>query len=206
MAVAEEPAEPPSPKPTPWDMECMAWHEAGHAVVSMALPERGPIIRVSIEPGDTAFGFMQVTPRPDHNDTAVSLGSTLAVLLAGPLSERLFLGRATTGAAADLADARTLAHDMVLRFGMGPRLGLDCPVLPGAPASDRLLRAIEADIARLLKTARRQAERILRKRASAVKQMAEALLSRHTLAASDMAAFEQREGAAYPRCGPSGTL
>lgn len=163
--------------PTQWDRECLAWHEAGHAVVSLAMPEREPIERISIEPGDEAFGFMRVAPRPHHNDTFVSLSSTLAVMMAGTLSERLFLGRATTGAADDLANARRLARDMVIRFGMGPQLGLTCPALPEGACSEKLMRDIENDVSRLLRTAIRTATTTLRCQAHFVRKIAEALLA-----------------------------
>ena len=172
--------------PTQWDRECLAWHEAGHAVVSLAMPEREPIERISIEPGDEAFGFMRVAQRPHHNDTFVSLSSTLAVMMAGTLSERLFLGRATTGAADDLANARTIARDMVLRFGMGPRLGLTCPAIAGEAISEHLLRAVEADEERLLRAAERAANTALRRDAPLVRALAQALLARHTLTGGEL--------------------
>jgi cell division protease FtsH len=173
-------------EPTEWDRECLAWHEAGHAVVSLAMPEREPIERISIEPGDEAFGFMRVSQRPHHNDTFVSLSSTLAVMVAGTLSERLFLGRVTTGAADDLANARRLARDMVIRFGMGPRLGLTCPALPEGACSEKLMRAIEDDVSRLLRSAIRAAQAAIRRNATLVRALAQALLARHTLTAQDL--------------------
>ena len=172
--------------PTQWDRECLAWHEAGHAVVSLAMPEREPIERISIEPGDEAFGFMRVSQRPHHNDTFVSLSSTLAVMVAGTNSERLFLGRVTTGAADDLANARRLARDMVLRFGMGPRLGLTCPALPDGTCSERLMRIIEDDVSRLLRAASRAATASLRREAHSVRRIAEALLANGTLTGREL--------------------
>jgi cell division protease FtsH len=172
--------------PTEWDRECMAWHEAGHAVVSLAMPEREPIERISIEPGDEAFGFMRVAMRPQHNDTATSLASTLAVIMAGTISERLFLGRVTTGGADDRASACVIARDMVLRFGMGPRIGLTCPVSPGDVCSPQLQRAIERDVARLLRTACRSARATLCRNAPLARRIAEALLSRGTITGEDI--------------------
>ncbi len=176
----------PRPSPTEWDRECLAWHEAGHAVVSLALPEREPVLRVSIVPGDEAFGIMRVAPRPHHNDTVTSLMSMMAVFLAGPLSERIFLHRATTGGADDLVNARAIARDMVLRFGMGPRLGLLCPALPEAPMSEKLRRAIEKDVATLLRTAQSTAKTVLYQQAPLVRAVAKDLLSQGTLTENNL--------------------
>jgi ATP-dependent Zn protease len=172
--------------PTEWDLECLAWHEAGHAVVSLVMPEREPIERISIEPGDEAFGFMRTAPRPHHNGTEVSLCSTMAVFLAGPLAERRFLGRATTGGADDIANARTIARDMVLRFGMGPRLGLHCPAIAGEAISEHLLRAVQADEERLLRAAERAAKTALSRNAPLVRTLAQTLLARHTLTGQEL--------------------
>ncbi len=175
--------------PTEWDLECMAWHEAGHAVVSLVLPEREAIERISIEPGDEAFGLMRTALRPHHNGTEVSLRSAMAVFLAGPLAERRFLGRATTSGADDIANARTIARDMVLRFGMGPRLGLRCPAIAGEAISEHILRAVEADAERLLRAAEHAAKAALRRNAPLVRAMAQALLARRTLLSADIAAL-----------------
>ena len=172
--------------PTEWDLECMAWHEAGHAVVSLVMPEREPIERISIEPGDEAFGLMRTAPRPHHNGTEVSLRSAMAVFLAGPLSERRFLGRATTSGADDIANARAIARDMVLRLGMGPRLGLHCPAIAGEAISEHLLHAVEADEERLLRAAEHAATTVLRRNAPLVRALAQALLARHTLTSGEL--------------------
>lgn len=177
--------------PTEWDFEYMAWHEAGHAVVSLVLPEQEPIERISIEPGDEAFGFMRTVPRPHHNGTEVSLRSAMAVFLAGPLAERRFLGRSTTSGADDIANARAIARDMVLRFGMGPRLGLHGPAISGEAISEHHLRAVEADEQRLLRAAERAAKTALHRNAPLVRALAEALLTRRTLLADDIAILQE---------------
>ncbi len=172
---------PSPPVPTSWDRECMAWHEAGHAVVSLSFPEREPVERVSIVPGDEAFGLMRTAVRPHHNDTRETLLAALSVALAGREAERLFLRRETTSGGDDLAMARAIARDMVLRFGLGPRLGMCCPAGPDEAMSERLRRAVEADEIRLLRAALRAARSALRRRRRDVRAVALALLERGTL-------------------------
>ena len=172
-------------QPTEWDRECMAWHEAGHAVCSMLLPEREKVLRVSIEPGDEAFGFMQAAHGRNHNGTLVSMRSAIATELAGMLSERMFLRRTTTSGGADLCAAYSMARDMVVRFGMGRRTGLACP----GHASDgeradfafRNARRVEADIRDIIRACRNTAESTLSGNQALVRRIALALLEKKTL-------------------------
>lgn len=159
----------------------MAWHEAGHAVVSLSFPERESVERVSIVPGDEAFGFMRTAMRPHHNDTRETLRAAVAVALAGREAERLFLRRETTSGGDDLAMARAIARDMVLRFGLGPRLGMCCPAGPDDAMSERLRRAVESDERRILRAALRAARSALRHRHRAVRALALALLERGSI-------------------------
>ena len=189
------PALPHLPRPTPWDRECMAWHEAGHAVVSMSLPCREPVVRVSINPGDEAFGIMQTAPRRHHNDTRETLLAAMAVAFAGTISERRFLRRVTTSCADDLAMAFSIARDMVMRFGMGHRTGLCCPgaVAPdsaGPFLSERFRHDADRDIRDLAATAEHMAHSVLRRNATAVSSLSNALLKHGTLLAPDLAAFQ----------------
>ena len=187
-------SDPTPPVPTLWDRECMAWHEAGHAVVSLSFPEREPVERVSIVPGDEAFGLMRTAERQHHNHTRESLLATMAVALAGPAAERMFLRRETTSGGDDLAMARAIARDMVLRFGFGPSLGVCCAAGPDGPMSERLLRAVEADERRLLRAALRLARSALRVHRGEVRRVACDLLERGALDAGDLAALEASFG------------
>ena len=74
-----------------WDRNCMAYHEAGHAVCSYFLSEMEEITRISIEPTSDAFGVMRTVARPHHNNTEQSLLSSIVVAFAGPLAEELIL-------------------------------------------------------------------------------------------------------------------
>ena len=57
-----------APVLTDWDRKFMAYHEAGHAVCSYYLPEREPLVCVTIDPSNEAFGMIRTAPRPHHND------------------------------------------------------------------------------------------------------------------------------------------
>lgn len=176
-------AAPESPIPTElthWDRLTMAYHEAGHAVCSHYLPQREPLLRITIAPGDEAFGMVRTALRPHHNETRVSFSSTLAVLLAGRFSEELFLHEVTTSCVHDLAAARQLAADMVTQFGMGSRSGLTLPP-PEFPVGEDSAKAREEDIRELLADAARSARTTLLEHRTEVVALAELLLERETL-------------------------
>ena len=170
----------PQTELTGWDMLTMAYHEAGHAVCSRHLPERKPLVRITISPADEAFGMIRTAPRPHHNETRVSFASTLAVLLAGRLSEELFLHETTTSCVHDLAAARQLAADMVFSFGMGSRVGLTVPP-PEMNCGEALRSQCDADIRELLAEAERSARETLTEHSGEVEALAELLLKKSTL-------------------------
>ena len=165
---------------TEWDRLNMAYHEAGHAVCSYYLPEREPLERITISPTDEAFGMILTAPRRHHNATRVSFASTLAVMLAGRLSEELFLNEITTSCVHDLAAARRLAADMVLTFGMGSRIGLTLPP-PEMNCGEILRGQCDADIQELLADAERSARETLTSHAEEIKALAELLLEKETI-------------------------
>ena len=176
----QPPPEPPFGEPTEWDRRFMACHEAGHAVASQYLPERPPLLRITINPTDAAFGMIRTAPRPHHNETRTSLASTLAVLLAGRIAEESFLHEITTSCIHDLAAAKQLATDMVLVFGMGESAGLTLPPTELAAGGD-VLRQRDADIQKLLADAVRSATGVLNSHADEVAALAERLLRDGTL-------------------------
>jgi len=165
---------------TDWDRECMAWHEAGHAVCAELLPEGTPVLRVSIVPGDEAFGFMRRAPRLHHNETERSFQSSIGVFLAGGLAERLFLKRTTTGSGDDIRIANQIARDMVRRFGMGRRTGWVC-LGDDMEASDACRRMMEADIRDILDDAAKEAAEVLQSHACEVRSLALRLLAEGTI-------------------------
>ena len=175
---------------TEWDRRNMAYHEAGHAVCSYYLPEREPLVKITISPSDEAFGMIRTAPRPHHNETRVSLASTLAVMLAGRLSEELLLNEITTSCVHDLAAARSIAEEMVLRFGMGTRVGVAIPARSEGAASgiggDPL---VEADIRQLIRDAEGTARRILNEHRAAVETLAEKLLICKTMERQEIQEF-----------------
>ena len=109
----------------PHEREVVAHHEMGHAMVAMALPGTDPVQKVSIIPrGMGALGYTIQRPVEDRYLMAHGeLLNRMAVLLGGRAAESVIFGEISTGAADDLAKATEIARNMVVRFGMDPRLG-----------------------------------------------------------------------------------
>ncbi|MBS0525648.1 MAG: ATP-dependent zinc metalloprotease FtsH [Proteobacteria bacterium] len=109
----------------PREREVIAVHEAGHALVAMALPDMDPVQKVSIIPrGVSALGYTIQRPIEDRFlMDRTELEHKLAVLLGGRAAEALVFPAISTGAADDLQKATEIARNMVTRFGMVPELG-----------------------------------------------------------------------------------
>jgi cell division protease FtsH len=96
-----------------------AYHEAGHALIAVLEKEADPLHKVSIIPRGMALGQTQQLPLNDkYTYSKTYLDAQLAVLMAGRISEEIFLGILTTGAGNDFEKATSIAHKMVCEWGM----------------------------------------------------------------------------------------
>lgn len=109
----------------PRERQIVAYHEMGHALVSMALPSGDKVHKVSIIPrGIGALGYTIQRPTEDRFlMTEAELRDKIAVLLAGRAAEKLVFNHFSTGAADDLVRATDIARSMVARYGMDKQLG-----------------------------------------------------------------------------------
>jgi len=110
----------------PKEKEIVAYHESGHALVAMLLPNTDPVSKVSIIPrGIAALGYTQQLPTEDrYLMTRDELLDRLQVLLGGRAAEEVIFGDISTGAQNDLQRASDIARSMVMEYGMSERLGL----------------------------------------------------------------------------------
>ena len=103
------------------EKEIVSYHECGHALVALALPNTDPVHKITIVPrGISALGY--TLQRPDEEKflkTKEDLFSEIMVLMGGRAAEELRFGKFTTGAVNDLQRASQIARDMITRFGMG---------------------------------------------------------------------------------------
>ncbi len=102
----------------------VAYHEAGHAIVSRFLPTQDPVHQISIVPRGMAGGYTMYRPTEDKSFMSKSeMEETIVSLLGGRVAESLVLNDISTGASNDIERASKIARDMVTRYGMSPRLG-----------------------------------------------------------------------------------
>lgn len=110
---------------TSFERRVVAYHEMGHALVSLALPGSDTVHKVSIVPrGIGSLGYTISRPTEDrYLMTKSELENKISILLGGRASEMVFLGHISTGASDDLVKATDIAHSMVTRYGMDDDLG-----------------------------------------------------------------------------------
>jgi len=108
-----------------FERKTVAYHEMGHAMVASLLPGMDPVHKVSIIPHSIgALGYTMQRPTEDRYLMAVDeLESKMAVLMGGRAAEQSVFGRATTGAADDIAKATDIARALVTQYGMDEKLG-----------------------------------------------------------------------------------
>ncbi len=107
------------------DRRRVAYHEAGHALVGLILPDADPVHKVTIVPRGQALGVTYQMPLDDrHNYPREYLMARIIGALAGRAAEQLIFGDLTTGAENDLQQVTSIARQMVTRWGMSPEIGL----------------------------------------------------------------------------------
>ena len=171
-----------------------AYHEVGHALVGMSLPNCDPVHKITIIGRGRAGGFTRFLPAEDRSLWARSqFLDTLASMLGGHAAEEIVFGEVTTGASNDIERATELAQRMVCQYGMSERFG---PLSlgraePGSqigrggfeqkPLSDDMAREIDQEIRLLIDGARARAREVLSRRRDKLEQISQLLLEKETL-------------------------
>ena len=184
-----------------------AYHEAGHTVVAMKVPQADPIYKVSIIPRGRALGVTQQLPIDErHTYTREYLLDRIAVFLGGRAAETLCIGDLTTGAGDDIDKATEIARRMVCRWGMSEKMGpltfgkeeeqifLGKEISTHKNYSERIAEEIDSEVQSIVNSNLVRAEQILAENREALTRIAEALLVKEVLGAADIKAL--MEGAA----------
>jgi len=102
----------------------VAYHEAGHAVVSRFLETQDPVHQISIVPRGMAGGYTMYRPTEDKSFMSkTEMEETIISLLGGRVAEALILNDISTGASNDIERASKIARDMVTKYGMSDKIG-----------------------------------------------------------------------------------
>ena len=173
-----------------------AYHEAGHAIVGVNLPEHDPVYKVTIIPRGRALGVTFFLPEEDrYSYSKQRLESQMASLFGGRIAEELAFGPAavTTGASNDIERATTLARNMVTRWGLSDKLGplayaeeegevfLGRSITQHKQVSDETAHVIDVEVRRVIDVAYQQARDILIANRPQLDAMANALIKYETL-------------------------
>ncbi len=185
-----------------------AYHEAGHAIVSLNVPGLDPIHKVTIVPRGRSLGMTAWQPEEDrHNHTREWLEGMLVASFGGRVAEELVFGsgKVTTGAAGDIEQATAMARRMVTRFGMSDKVGmmavgdreqeifLGREISQRRDVSERMSQMVDEEIKRLLDEAYDRALEILKMKRELLDRMVVVLLDRETIDREEVDAIMRGE-------------
>ncbi len=174
-----------------------AYHEGGHALVSIMREHSDPIHKVTIIPRGMALGVTVFLPGDRHNYPREYLEAQLAIAYGGRVAEEIFLNQMSTGAGSDIENATDLARRMVCEYGMS-RLGpltfgkkeeqifLGREIAQHRDFSEETARQIDLEVRRLIDEAYQSAHSIVESHSDAMHRIAAALLERETIDAEEV--------------------
>ena len=167
---------------TDHEKRVVAWHEAGHALVSELLPTVDKVEKVSIVPRGKALGYTLNLPQEDrYLKSREELIDYMKVLLAGRVAEQIEFGRVTTGAADDLRKVTDIARGMVYEYGMGTSIRAHQIQGDDFTMSESLRKTRDDEVQAVAEEAYRGAHRILSDHRDLLDAIAERLLTHEVI-------------------------
>lgn len=178
-----------------------AYHEAGHAICSLFVPETDPIHKATIIPRGRALGMVQQLPEKDqYSYSRAKMHSRLIIAMGGRVAEELKFGydAVTSGASGDIQMATNLARSMVTEWGMSDKLGpilyaensgevfLGKSVTKSQNMSEETAQLVDEEIKSFIMTAYEKAKEILTKHRKDWEKLAEALIEYETLTGDEI--------------------
>ena len=183
-----------SRKVTEYEKKIVSYHEAGHAVSGIILPNGEEVHKITIIPRGMAGGYTQMLPKEERTlvYTKEELEEQIITLLSGRVSEEMFLNETSTGASDDIKRATKIARSMVTEYGMSS-LGLvqleqrSENVFLGRDYnqsknfSDQVALEIDKEVKKIIDECHKKAQDILKKNSKLVDILAETLMTKETL-------------------------
>ena len=183
-----------------------AYHEAGHAIVGLNVPDHDPVYKVTIIPRGRALGVTMFLPEQDrYSYSKQRLLSQMAGLYGGRIAEeRIFgAGNVTTGASNDIERATEIARNMVTKWGLSDELGpltygeeegevfLGRSMTQRKEVSDATSHAIDTEVRRIIDDTYATAEKVMDENMDKLHLMAEALIKYETIDQKQIAEIMQ---------------
>ncbi|MFN3521067.1 MAG: ATP-dependent zinc metalloprotease FtsH [Phenylobacterium sp.] len=178
-----------------------AYHEGGHALVTLNVPATDPVHKATIIPRGRALGMVMQLPERDKLSMSYQeMTSRLAILMGGRVAEEIIFGKEkiTSGASSDIDQATKLARAMVTKWGFSDQLGvvaygenqdevfLGHSVSRTQNVSEETARIIDAEVKRLVQGGFDEARRILTEKLDDLHTLAKALLEYETLSGEEI--------------------
>ena len=183
---------------TPAQKEMTAYHEAGHALVGISLPECDPVYKATIIPRGGALGMVMSLPEMDQlNWHKNQCEQKLAMTMAGKAAEIIKYGedRISNGPSGDIQMASQLARAMVMRWGMSDKIGnIDYAEAhegysggtPGFSVSAKTKEIVETEVKKLIDNGYKVANKILLDKKDEFERLAQGLLEYETLTGDEI--------------------
>ena len=176
-----------------------AYHEAGHAIVGLNVPQHDPIHKATIIPRGRALGLVLSLPERDQlSVTRTKYKSKIAMAMGGKVAEEMVFGpeNVTSGASSDIQQITKIARAMVMQFGMSDNLGnIDYaneqqtylgPTSPGSHLGPETQEKIDIEVRKLVDEGYAKAKSILKKEKKKLDLLANGLLEYETLTGSEI--------------------
>ena len=176
------------------EKKLVAFHEAGHAVVSKFLPTQDQVHQISIIPRGMAGGYTMYKPSEDKSFMSkTEMEERIVSLLGGRVAEQLVLGDISTGASNDIERASDIARSMVMKYGMSEKLGtiafgsgqeeifLGRDIAQGRNYSEQTSADIDSEVRRIIDKAYKTAEQILTMQMDKLTAVANVLLEKEKI-------------------------
>ena len=182
---------------TPKEKRTTAYHEAGHAVVGWLLPEADPVLKVSIIPRGKALGLTWNLPAERKNWSKSYMMDEMCTLMAGRAAEMIVNGEPSTGALSDFERLTNMAYSMVQYYGMSEKIGpmsfYDSTGARGyelvKPYSEKTAEMMDQEVRDIVAKVEARTREILVANDAAFRQVAELLLEKEVIMASDLEAI-----------------
>ena len=176
------------------EQKLVAYHEAGHAVVSRFLPTQDPVHQISIVPRGMAGGYTMYRPTEDKSFMSrTEMIENIVSLLGGRVAEKLILNDISTGASNDIERATKIARAMVTKYGMSDRVGtitlgqnqeevfLGRDFAQSKEYSEETAGVIDEEVKKIIDDAYQKAETILREHIDKLHSVAGVLLEKEKI-------------------------
>ena len=176
------------------EQKLVAYHEAGHAVVSRFLPTQDPVHQISIVPRGMAGGYTMYRPTEDKSFMSrTEMVENIISLLGGRVAEQLIIGDISTGASNDIERATKIARSMVTKYGMSQRVGtimlgqdqgevfLGRDFAQSKEYSEETAAIVDEEVKSIVDFAYKKAEEILREHVDKLHRVAGVLLEKEKI-------------------------